>query len=272
MNLASLLPVARCLAFLALLASGGTVLGQDLDDDGPPRPIPAIGGQVFREVRSIPYPGGAVYLQRGISGAFMGGKYKNLGQDQSLYQWQGEIGYFYLPWLSAGLGFKINAGEPTALEQKVFNRYYINMRFHKPWTRFALYAGPQLGLDNLNVLSGTPPADTLGAVIEEPIRNTNAGLGLEIGAGYKFARWAGFTMGSVAEYSLVGDRNSMFGNDLNLRLIPGLAIDVLAFTDTLRELVPALYINTEVQVGFLLFQRGRHRSDQAFLLGVSLAF
>lgn len=272
MKSAALFPVARTLVLLALLAWGEAALGQDLQDDGPPKPIPALEGQVFREVRSIPYPGGAVYLSRGISGAFMGGKYKNLGQDQSLYQWQGEIGYFYTPWFSAGLAFKINAGEPTALQQKVFNRYFVNMRFHKPWTRFALYAGPQLGLDNLNVLSGAPPTDTLGAVIEEPLRNTNAGLGFEAGAGYKFARWAGFTMGSVAEYSLVGDKNSMFGNDLNLRLIPGLAIDVLAFTDTLRELVPALYINTEVQVGFLLFQRGRHRSDQAFMLGVSLAF
>ena len=264
--------VARGLVLLVLLAACGAASGQDIIDEDLPKPIPLQSGQVFREVRSIPYSGGALYLSRGISGAFLGGKYQRVG-DQSLFQWQGEVGYFYRPWFSAGLGFKINAGEPSALEQKVFNRYFINMRFHKPWTRFAVYVGPQLGLDNLNVLTGTPPADSLvGTVIEDPIRNTNAGLGLEMGMGWKFARWAGFTMGSVAEYSLVGDKTSMFGNDLNLRLIPGLAIDVLAFTDTLRELVPAFYINTEFQTGFLLLQRGRKNNDQAFLLGVSLAF
>ena len=70
----------------------------------------------------------------------------------------------------------------------------------------------------------------------------------------------------------MGTRNTLFGNDLNLRILPGVAIDVVAFTDDLRELVPALYVNMEFQLGFLLFQRGRKNNDRAFILGVGLAF
>lgn len=239
----------------------------------PPRPIPAVEGPVFREVRSIPYPTGALYVERGISGAFLGGKYQNLGDEQSLFQWQGEMGYFYTRWLSAGLAFKIRAGEPDTTKQEVFNRYYAHLRFHKNWARAAIYIGPQIGVDNLNILTGTPDKDSVvGTVIERPINNTNAGLGIESGMGWKFARWGGATLGAIAEYSLVGTTNSLFGNDLNLRLVPGLAIDVLSFTDTLRELVPALYVNMEFSTGFLLFQRGGKNNDQAFMLGVGLAF
>lgn len=263
----------RLLLLGALLGSAMAARAEEDFEDEPPRPVPEVEGPVFREVRSIPYPAGAVYLERGITGAFLGGKYQNLGDDQSLYQWQGELGFYYTRWFSAGLAFKINAGEPNQQEQKVFNRYYAHARFHKDWTKVAIYAGPQIGVDNLNILSGTPDKDSVvGAVIEDPINNTNAGLGLESGMGWKFARWGGATLGAIAEYSLVGTTNSFFGNDLNLRVVPGLAIDVLAFTDTLRELVPAMYVNLEFQVGFLLLQRGRKNNDQAFMLGVGLAF
>lgn len=254
---------------LALLASCHGARAQDGPDGGEePRPIPAQQGRVMRETRSIPYPAGAIYLARGLTGSFRGGKYQNLGEDQSLYQWQGELGFFYTRWLSAGLAFKINAGEPDSQQQRVFNRYYMHARFHKSWSRFALYAGPQVGVDNLNILTGAPDADSL----QKPFNATNAGLGLETGAGWKVSRWVGLTLGSLAEYSLVGDENTIFGNDLNLRILPGASIDLLAFTDTLRELVPALYMNIEYQTGFLLFQRGRKNNDQAFMVGMGVAF
>lgn len=256
-----------------LLALGWRSSHADISmDDEPPRHIPDQKEKVYREVRSIPYPSGAIYLSKGITGAFLGGKYRNLGEDQSLYQWQGEVGYFYTPWFSAGLAYKIKAGEPNVSKQLVFNRYYANARFHLASSKVAFYVGPQLGMDNLNILSGTPDTDTLGSVIEEPIKNTNAGVGIETGLGWKFARWGGLTMGAVAEYSLVSDENSFFGNDLNLRLIPGISIDLLTFTDTLRELVPALYLTLEAQGGSLLFQRGQKDNDRAFMLGVGLAF
>lgn len=255
-----------CLCFHA-------VRGDELfDDEEPPKPIPDQVGRVYREVRSIPYASGGMYVEKGITGAFSGGKYQNLGEDQSLFQWQGELGYFYTPWFSAGLAFKINAGEPSFEQQKVFNRYYANGRFHKAFRKASLYAGLQIGVDDLNVLSGAPDRDSIGTQFQKSIDDIQAGLGIELGAGWKFSRWAGLTLGTVGEYSLVSDENSFYGNDLNLRVVPGIAIDVLAFTDTLRELVPALYVNMEFQGGFLLLQRGQKNNDRAYMLGMALAF
>ena len=84
-----LLPVL-CALLCAVPAPGA----EEEYGEEPPRPVPAVEGPVYREVRSIPYPTGALYVGRGITGAFLGGKYQNFGEDQSLYQWQGEVGYY----------------------------------------------------------------------------------------------------------------------------------------------------------------------------------
>jgi hypothetical protein len=237
------------------------------DTEAAPRRIPEITGPVFHETRSTPYPGGALYLSRGISGSFMGGKNQNLGDKQSLFQWQGEVAYFYSSWLSAGAGFLITAGEPSDSAQKVHNRYFLHVRAHKAWNKVALYGGPRLGLDNLNLLRGS--ADS---AIRRPIKDSNMGLGIDLGGGWKFSRWVGLTFGAAINYSLVGEQGSFLGNEMNIHLLPGIAVDVLAFTDGLRELVPALYLSVEYQSGFLLFERAARRNDRAGIFGISLAF
>ncbi|MDB5049304.1 MAG: hypothetical protein JWO30_2375 [Fibrobacteres bacterium] len=232
-------------------------------------------GTAPRKLHAIPYPNGALYLNRGISGAFMGGKHRNLGEKSSLYQWQGELGYFYKPWLSGGLGFKITAGEPSSAEQKIFNRYFIQVRFHKTWEKMSLYVGPQLGMGNLNLLSDSS-ADSTKSPLENtgPIKigNTKPTLGLELGGGWMFNKYVGFTLGNHLEYSLVDEEGVGVTNALNLHINPGLAIDILAFTETLRDLIPAMFVNIEFQSGFLIFEKSGHRQDQAGVLGIGLAF
>ena len=243
----------------------------DDPDDAPKRP-PQSDGPAIRVVRSVPYPAGAMHLDRGITGAFLGGKHQNMGEQQSLYQWQGEVGYYYQPWFSGAVAFRIKAGEPSDKRQKILNRYFLLMRFHKAWSNTAVYIGPQLGLDNLNVLDGTPNIKDSVSIIRKPIDTTNASLSLDIGGGWKFSRWVGATLGSSLEYSLVGEEGLPHNNSLNIHVSPGIAVDVLAFTESFRELVPALYINVEFQVGFLLLEKNRHRHDQAAILGIGLAF
>lgn len=229
------------------------------------------------QARAIAYPNGAIYLKRGITGAFMGGKHRNLGETQSLYKWQGEIGYFYRPWLSGGLGFRIIAGEPTGNAQKIFNRYFLNVRWHHAWKDLALYAGPQIGVGNLNILMDTTGNDTVTTPVEVPklkesIVNTKPTLSLDLGGGWKFSKYVGFTLGNNIEYSFVTEEGVGWSNALNIHINPGFAIDVLAFTDTMRKLVPAMFVNIEVQSGFLIFEKRGKRQDRAAVLGISLAF
>ena len=63
-----------------------------------------------------------------------------------------------------------------------------------------------------------------------------------------------------------------WSNALNIHINPGIALDVLAFTDTLRKLVPALFVNVEFQSGFLIFEKKGKRQDRTGVIGLSLAF
>jgi hypothetical protein len=265
---------AILLASLAPRAFGAT------ETAGAPKRIPDVVGPVFHEVRSIPYPNGALYVNQGLNGAFLGGKHRNKGEEQSLFQWQGELGYYYSPHISGGVGFRITAGEPVdndqAKAQKIFNRYFINLRFHQAWDDLALYVGPQLGVGNLNILTDSSSDTTKTAIGNVPfsdkITNTKPTLGLDAGGGWKFSRYLGATLGGNLEYSLVDEEGVGTTNALNLHLNPGLSLDILSFTDTLRELVPAFYLYVEFQFGFLIFEKTGHREDQTAVMGLGLAF
>lgn len=244
------------------------------DFEEPPTRIPDVTGPIFREVRSIPYPNGAIYVNRGLTASFLGGKHQNLGEAQSLFQWQGELGYFYTPNFSGGVAFRITAGEPSNTEQKIRNRYFVEGRFHKAWSTTAFYIGPQIGLDNLNILNDRADTaalkGTLTKAIPASINPTNASLGLDMGAGWKFSRWVGATLGTTFEYSLVSEEGT--ANSLNLHINPGFAVDILSFSDSLRNLVPAMYLVVEFQGGYLLFEKNQYRTDRAAILGISLVF
>ncbi len=232
-----------------------------------------------KKIHAIPYPNGAMYVNRGISGSFMGGKHRNLGEDQGLFQWQGELSYFYTDWLSGGFGFKITAGEPYLAEQKIFNRYFAHIRFHKAWESASLYVGPQVGVGNLNLLtdstsdtSSTSNTKTALGGRFKKIANTKPTLGLDLGGGWMFSRYVGFTLGNHLEYSFVDEDGVGVYNALNLHVNPGFSLDIMAFTDSLRKLVSAFYVSVELQTGYLIFEKRGHREDHAEIIGIGLAF
>jgi hypothetical protein len=254
------LPALLLLAFLAPVRAGHS--------DDTARVMADPNAPALKDIRSIPYPNGALYLRRGLTGAFLGGRHRNPGEDLSLYQWQGEMGYFYTPSFSGGVGFKITAGEPSDSAQKIFNRYFLNMRLHHSWDMAAIYLGTQLGIGNLNILKDSPDDKE----VRDRIDNTKPTLGLDLGGGWKFSRFVGATLGAHLEYSLVDEEGVGWTNALNLHVNPGIALDLLAFTGTLKELVPAFYLYLEYQSGFLIFEKSDLKQDHATVIGVGLAF
>lgn len=224
--------------------------------------------KVERAHASVPLPNGNVHLARGLTASFAGGRSRNYGEDQSLFQWQGEVGYLYRPWFSGGFGFRINAGEPSEATQKIKNRYFILSRFYWPHDFWTAYAGLQLGIDNLNIINA--PVDSLD--LRDPLRNTNASLALEIGGGWKPLPYAGLTFAHRIEGSLVGTEESDQGGALNFRTLPGVAVDLLQFSESLRESVRAFYLTTEWQFGRLILEKQSFREDFAWIFGFSLAF
>jgi hypothetical protein len=264
--------------FLIALPCGAAAPG-DAEDAGAKKESSEAAPKPPEPVHAIPYPNGAIYVNRGICGAFMFGKHRNLGEDQSLFQWQGELSYFYTPSISGGVAFKITAGEPSSLEQKIYNRYFAHLRFHKAWEKLALYVGPQVGVGNLNLLSDTVSDSSKSSIKNNPINsgplkigNTKPTLGLDLGGGWMFSRYVGFTLANHLEYSLVDEEGVGVTNALNLHINPGISVDILAFTDSLRDLVSGMYISAELQGGLLIFEKANRRQDQAAVLGIGLAF
>lgn len=257
-------------AFTVGRSLAGTIEGPEgTAGEAPVAPLPDLPIDSIRaaQVLSVPYPNGAMYLDHGIAGTFMGGK-RGVRGENNLFQWQGELSYYYTPWFSGGLSFRIIAGEPTDDKQTIFNRYFAHARFHKAWKKVALYAGPQIGVGNINILT-----DSIGKrKVFEPLKNTKPTLGLDFGGGWKFSRYFGFTLGANAEYSLVDEVGVGTTNAINLHISPGVSLDVIALTDSLRNLVPAFFVYAEYQSGFLISSETGQRQDQAYVLGVGLAF
>lgn len=269
--------IRRAALFLLLLGGlipgrslAGTIEGpQGTAGEAPVAPLPELPIDSIRaaEVRSVPYPNGAMYLDHGIAGAFMGGK-RGVHGENNLFQWQGELSYYYTPYFSGGLSFRIIAGEPTDTKQTIFNRYFAHARFHKAWDRFAIYAGPQIGVGNINILT-----DSIAhKKVFEPLKNTKPTLGLDFGGGWKATHYFGATLGANAEYSFVDEVDVGTTNAINLHISPGISLDVIALTDSLKNLVPAFYVYAEFQSGFLISQGSGQRQDQAYVMGVGLAF
>lgn len=252
---------------------------------GDPPPKPVVSGPLKRQPPparsqveiSIPYPNAGMYLYRGIYGSFTGGRFHETERieraDSSrsevwkdpIFQWQGEVSYFYTDWFSSGFGFKINSGE-TQGRQFVENRYFLLGRFHKAWRRAAVYTGVNLGVNDVSVSLSS--LDTLG--FEEPLQETKAAIGLEAGGGWKFSTYVGATLGQRADVSIAPSISGR--RTVSFHTQPGLALDMTRVAPSLRESVKALYILAEGQFGQRLDEEGEWGQDFAWILGISLAF
>ena len=247
------------LLLLPLLCGAGELIG----------PIPET-VQVplqLEEPASIPYPGGGIYMSHGLYASLSGGQYRNTGDPQNLYQWQGELGFFYTSWLSGGGGFKMIAGDPSSSSHLIQNHFFVFSRVHKSWSSVAAYLGAQVGVNDLNI---SLAQDTGG--INQSLANINAELELDFGLGWKFSRYVSATFGQSFETSFVGQDTSSLDGSVNFRSKPGLALDVLAIAPALRRNVKAFYVSLEGQFGQLVLENRSKSRDFSGIFGVSLGF
>ena len=264
--------LASALAWSVAPARSQTTKTAPVKKPAPKPPVKRVVPPARSQVEiSIPYPNAGMYLYRGIYGSFTGGRFHETDSTavetwkDPIFQWQGEVSYFYTDWFSSGFGFKINSGE-TQGRQFVENRYFLLGRFHKAWRRAAVYSGINLGVNDVSVSLSS--VDTLG--FDEPLQETNAAIGLETGGGWKFSKYVGATLGQRVDVSIAprvsGKRAISFHTQ------PGLALDMTRVAPSLRESVKALYILGEGQFGQQLTDEGDWGRDFAWIVGISLAF
>ena len=231
---------------------------------------PAVNGSSHSDTEtSIAMPGGSMYMSRGIYASLAGGQNNNSGESQSLFQWQGEVSYYYTHWFSGGAGFKMLAGQPSDSSQVIQNRFFVLNRFHKSWSRASAYLGVQIGMDDLNV--SLSPLDT--GNFRQPLRELNAGMGIELGGGWKFSRFVGATFAERFEASFVGEAtDNPEAGSASFRTLPGIALDILALAPPLKKNVKAFYAFTEFQFGELLLENQSRKRDFSWITGFSVAF
>ncbi len=272
------------LALLCTLAVDAAGPAHALSPPPPTAPAPVWAEDVFRALSapftsgrveiSIPYPNAGMYLYRGIYGSFAGGRSREGDSSATqawrdpLFQWQGEVGYFYTEWFSGGVGFRINAGAPSDSQQIVKNRYFLLTRVHKAWPRAAVYAGMNLGVDDVNFSLSSGDTTSL----TRPFSETNAGLGLEAGGGWKFSRFLGATLGQRMDVSLVPQSADNPRRALNFMTQPGLTLDLVRLHPPLGGNVKALYVLSELQFGQTLTATGAWTRHFAWVAGLSVAF
>jgi hypothetical protein len=273
-----MIPPCRRAALVLLVLAAGLRLARGGSLEGPrgeageapvePLKKPPLDSIRAPIVNSVPYPNGAIYLPRGITGTFLGGRRALIEETHYSFQWQGELSYFYNPSFSGGIGFRIIAGEPNSDKQKIVNRYFAHLRYHKAWEKVALYAGPQIGVGNFNV-----KLDSLASRRGlDSLQETKPTVALDFGGGWKFSRPFGLTLGTNLEYSMVDEDRPGVNNSMNMHVYPGISWDILSLLKSLRALTPAFYVHAESQMGFLLSEATGPRSDIAFMLGLGLAF
>lgn len=257
----------------ALLLLCACLAARAAADDAPKSSAPP---PVRAEI-SIPYPNAAMYLHRGIYASFTGGGANTQARDtlsghvawgSPVFQWQGEMGYYYTQWFSAGVGFRINAGAPTDSIQTVENRYFLVARLHHAWPKVAAFVGMRLGMDDVNF--SLVPSDSI--TLEERISESQTGIGVAAGIGWKFSRYAGLTFGQRADLSLVRQTAHGPSRSINLLTQPGLALDLVRVFPSLGENVKALYLLTEWQFGQALHEYGPMTRQFAWITGVNVAF
>ncbi len=244
----------------------------------PPVPASEPSRPPVRVAVSIPYPNAGVFMHRGIYGSFAGGRWKGQAADTAtgdpvwqdpLYQWQGELGYFYTHWFSGGVGFRINAGSPNDELQTVKNRYFVMLRVHRSWPSAAVYLGARVGVDDVSfALLAKDDTTGLGGRLSE----SNAGVGLAFGSGWKFSRHLSATFGQRVDVSLVRQNPDNPHRTLEFLSQPGLALDLVKVFPSLGENLKAFYLFTEWQAGQTLSERGDWLRQSSWITGLSMGF
>ncbi len=249
---------------LLCISSG---LGKGSDAVRPPEPSK----DVPKLMRSVPYPNSNIYLGRGLATGIMIGKNWRESDKYGLWQWSGDIAFYYGPHFSGGANGLINAGQPRDSFDIVENKYFLFIKLHQAWLRHALYAGFHLGIDN-----------QISVDHNEKQEDFSPSLRIDAGWGWKFSRMLGLTLGSENRYSFkfedqgagiwrggIGARHAW-----QSQVKPGLSVDILYFFPHLRESVGAFYMSSQLELGFWHQDDFLNRKDQslAFMLGSSLGF
>lgn len=230
----------------------------------------------WMNTRNIPLPRQTVFLEKGISVGVAAGLYNPTEKCDCLGVWQGQLEYHYSEKISSGFDVRFFGGDLDADAMLLYQRYRLNVRFHKANSFADGYVSPVFGLETTDIsefrdeIRGKKREDgeteldttTAGKASKEDCEKmfslSGFTIGLEVGGGLVLWRYLGFTGNIIYEYN--------FAKAQMLTLSPGMAFN-------LREVVPWAKRNLlstwiSAEVGFQrYFNRGVSEWAVSFFVG-----
>lgn len=242
---------------------------------------------VSEEYASVPLPGHSAYMGKGISFGMGFGVYDPLSECDCMGAWQVQTEYFYTDWLSGGGSVRFFGGDLDRDVMVMYQRYSINVRFHKALEKFDLYAEPFLGFENTSISSfrkqvrGQKVPKQQRYWWEEPEKDDGEGetdstevedddcqrlftldgfsVGLALGGGYNLSRLFGLTGEVHVEYN--------FSKEILLNVVPGVAFNLREVWPWAKRTLRSTWISFEIG-GQKTFNQDIDGWSNTFFLGI----
>ena len=206
-----------------------------------------------KEVQSIALPRQSAYLGKGISVGIAGGVFKPSGDCDCLGVWQGQLEYYYSPWISGGIDVRFFGGDLDSDVMVLYQRYRMDVRGHFQYKSFDVFLAPVLGLETTDLQEFREewdnrqdewwkPGIDLDSVVyqkdcEKMFSLDGFSGGVELGVGWKFTRLFGVTGDFLYEYNFSGAHL--------LTLTPGLAFSLKDVWPWANRTLASLWISAE---------------------------
>ena len=212
--------------------------------------------------KNIPLPRQTAYTGKGLSIGIGAGICSPTADCDCMGIWQAQFEYFYSSSVSGGVDVRFLGGDLDSDVMVMYQRYRVNVRFHKVLKMLDLYLEPVLGLENTSIAEFREQVQKHNSEIREdgwhllesvPVEDSvkkhkencekmfsldGFSLGIGGGVGVVVNDYLGFTGSVLLEYN--------FSRAIQLTLSPGAALDLQRIWPWAREKLLSTWLSLEV--------------------------
>ncbi len=222
----------------------------------------------------IPLPKQSAYTGRGFTVGIGAGAFDPSEECDCMGVWQGQMDYFYTPWLSGGAEVRFFGGDMDSENTLLYSHYRVFGKFHLAFQSLSFYLSPMVGLETTDIseiredVKGHDEED--GEAVDTLSEKSNCEkmfsldgftVGIEGGAGWAFSKYAGALVAVQYEYS--------FSKAQLLTVTPGLGFNLRSVWDWAQKNTNSLWITLEGG-GQRYFNRGVTEWANYLILGIVL--
>lgn len=247
--------------------------------------MPESARPVRKEECNVPLPHQSAYLGEGLSVGIGAGLFNASKDCDCLGVWQGQLEYHYTNYITGGFDVRFFGGTLDRDVMLMYQRYRLNVRFHRGFTGADFYISPLFGLETTDLSefrkelrdgvqkdetsgddgsSGDDKSDSLQVEknCEKMFSLDGFTFGIEAGMGLVLFRYLGLSAGASYEFNLSWTQLVSFspGVSFNLREVWPWAQGNLRSTWISFEMIFQRYFNRNVKewavAGFLGIQFG----------------